>query len=99
MLFNAAHGIAAWGGEESVASVRKISPEGVRIIDWGHRISFSYVSNKMKDDVPSLENIAYDICVIEQQACSSPQCLYLETDDNDELLAFAKSFAGILDVV
>lgn len=98
-LFNVAHGIAAWGGEESVASVRKMTPEGTRIIDWGHKISFSYVSKKMKDDQPTLENIAYDICVIEQQACSSPQCLYLDTDDKDELMAFARSFAGVLDQV
>ena len=47
-LFNTAHGIAAWGGEESVTSVRNMAPEGVRIIDWGHRISFSYVSASMK---------------------------------------------------
>jgi len=98
-LFNAAHGIAAWGGEEAVASVRKMAPEGVRIIDWGHRISFSYVSSKMKNNIPTLENIAYDICVIEQQACSSPQCLYLETSDKEELLAFAKNFAITLDKV
>ncbi len=98
-LFNAAHGIAAWGGEESVASVRKMTPDGVRIIDWGHRISFSYVSAHLKADIPSLENIAFDICVIEQQACSSPQCLYLETDDNDELFEFAKLFSRVLDQV
>jgi len=98
-LFNIAHGIAAWGGEEAVASVEKMAPAGVRIIDWGHRISFSYVSNRMQNDIPSLENIAYDICVIEQQACSSPQCLYLETDDKDELMAFANSFAKVLDKV
>ncbi len=98
-LFNAAHGIAAWGGEESVASVRKMTPEGIRIIDWGHRISFTYVSTKMKEDIPSLENIAYDICVIEQQACSSPQCLYLETDNHKELLDFAQAFAKVLDRV
>ena len=98
-IFNAAHGIAAWGGEESVASVRKMTPEGVRIIDWGHRISFSYVSSKMSKDTRGLENIAYDICVIEQQACSSPQCLYLETDNREELLAFANSFAAVLEEV
>jgi len=98
-LFNAAHGIAAWGGEEAVASVRKMTPEGVRIIDWGHRISFSYVSRKMKNDIQSLENIAYDICVIEQQACSSPQCLYLETGDNEELMDFARIFSEVLDRV
>jgi phenylacetate-coenzyme A ligase PaaK-like adenylate-forming protein len=99
ILFNEAHGIAAWGSEESVAAVRGMTPENTRIIDWGHRISFSYVSRMMKDDVDTLENIAYDICVIEQQACSSPQCLYLETSGKDELLAFAQHFAKVLDKV
>jgi phenylacetate-coenzyme A ligase PaaK-like adenylate-forming protein len=99
LLFDAAHGIAAWGGEEAVASVQKMASAGTRIIDWGHRISFSYVSREMKDDIPTLENIAYDICVIEQQACSSPQCLYLETGSREELLSFARAFAEVLDRV
>ena len=98
-LFNLANGIAAWGGEESVASVKKMTPPAVKIIDWGHKISFSYVAKSHKKDRPSLEKIAYDICIIEQQACSSPQCLYFETEDRQELESFAEYFAEVLNDV
>lgn len=98
-LYQIANGIAAWGGEESVAAVKKMAAPSVRIIDWGHKISFSYVAQSKRNDKSSLEAIAYDICVIEQQACSSPQCLYLDCNDQDELNAFAEYFAQILDGV
>lgn len=98
-LYQVANGIAAWGGEESVAAVKKMAAPSVRIIDWGHKISFAYVAKSKGDNISSLEDIAYDICVIEQQACSSPQCLYLDTDSKDDLNDFAKRFAPILEQV
>lgn len=98
-LYQVANGIAAWGGEESVAAVKKMAAPSVRIIDWGHKISFSYVADSKKEDLEALKAIAYDICVIEQQACSSPQCLYLDTDDKEELDRFATHFSKILDSV
>ena len=98
-LYQVANGIAAWGGEESVAAVKNLAAPSVRIIDWGHKISFSYVAKSKKDDKASLKAIAYDICVIEQQACSSPQCLYLDTDDQKELDQFAIRFSKVLEQV
>lgn len=98
-LYQIANGVAAWGGEESIASVKKMLMPSVRIIDWGHKISFSYVAKSQQENEKKLEAIAYDICVIEQQACSSPQCLYLETDSKDELNRFAEYFSKILDQV
>ncbi len=98
-IIGISNGVAAWGGEESVAAVQKIAPPSVRIIDWGHKISFGYVTNSMAHDIMALEAIAYDICVIEQQACSSPQCLYLETNNRNELVEFSKQFAKILEKV
>lgn len=98
-LYRIANGVAAWGGEESISSVKKMLMPSVRIIDWGHKISFSYVSKSQRENEQKLQAIAYDICVIEQQACSSPQCLYLETEDNEDLNHFAKHFSEILDRV
>lgn len=98
-LYQVANGIAAWGGEESVAAVKKMAAPSVRIIDWGHKISFSYVAKSKGEDLLSLEAIAFDICVIEQQACSSPQCLYLDTEDKEELNNFAERFAKVLEQV
>ncbi|PLX12388.1 MAG: hypothetical protein C0598_06055, partial [Marinilabiliales bacterium] len=98
-LYQISNGVAAWGGEESIASVKKMLQPSVRIIDWGHKISFSYVANSRKTDIKSMEAVAYDICVIEQQACSSPQCLYLETEDMEDLNKFAENFSKVLDKV
>lgn len=66
--------ISAWGSESSLEEIRKeISPQ-IRFIPWGHRISFAYLS--------IFENQAYDLAQAmvkyEQQACSSPQLIYLE---------------------
>jgi phenylacetate-coenzyme A ligase PaaK-like adenylate-forming protein len=98
-LYANADAIAAWGGEESVKSIKEVASSNTKIIDWGHRISFSYVTNAMKHSDADLEQIAHDICIVNQQACSSPQCLYLETEDFAELKDFAKYFAPILDKV
>ncbi len=96
LLYSHANGIAAWGGEESIESIKSDAPKNARIIEWGHKISFSYLANSQKNNKDILQKIAWDICIIEQQACSSPQCLYIETDDKEELVSFANEFATIL---
>ncbi|MBS1226066.1 MAG: acyl-CoA reductase, partial [Proteobacteria bacterium] len=103
-------GVAVWGGEDAVAAVRAMTPPAARLIEWGHRISFAYVARESSADSTVLRALAHDVCHLEQQACSSPQCLYLETADPcsspqclyletadpAELQAFAERFAAIL---
>ena len=36
--------ISAWGSEESVQSIRELAPRGARIVEWGHKISFSFIT-------------------------------------------------------
>ncbi len=98
-LFSQADGISVWGGEETIANVRALAPQGVRIIGWGHKISFAYVARECINDPSVLESIALECCQIEQQACSSPQCVYVETSNRDELIGFAKRFAHTLDAI
>ena len=95
-LFALADGIAAWGGEAAVAAVNELAPAGCRVVDWGHKISFAYCAAECLDDEQVLEALARDVCLIEQQACSSPQCLYAEVDNREALFAFAERFAKVL---
>lgn len=95
-LFALCDGVAVWGGEDAVAAVRAMTPPAARLIEWGHRISFAYVARESSADPAALRALAHDVCFIEQQACSSPQCLYLETDDPAALHAFAGRFAAAL---
>ncbi|MDG4597361.1 MAG: acyl-CoA reductase [Candidatus Contendobacter sp.] len=95
-LFALCDGVAVWGGEDAVAAVRAMTPPAARLIEWGHRISFAYVARESSADPAALRALAHDVCCIEQQACSSPQCLYLETADPAALHAFAERFAAVL---
>lgn len=105
-LVSEAAGIAAWGGEDAIAGVKKIAPKGARLIDWGHRLSFAYVSRGALKGENSdyIQDIARDVCLLEQQACSSPQCVFLDIDDSlsdverDRILSsFAQKLAKEVD--
>lgn len=77
-LLSVADVVSVWGGEESVQSIREIAPKRARVVEWGHKISFSFVSEKMKMDPSVYDKMAHEICLNEQMACSSPQCLFIE---------------------
>ncbi|MEU8779113.1 acyl-CoA reductase [Streptomyces sp. NPDC048606] len=91
-----ADAVAVWGGEEAVQGVAAHVPPGCRLVEWGHRISFAYLTGDAWADPATLEALADDVCLFEQQACSSPQVVYLDTADESELFAFAERFAGVL---
>jgi phenylacetate-coenzyme A ligase PaaK-like adenylate-forming protein len=91
--------ISAWGGEESVQSIREIAPRGVRIVEWGHKISFSYITQAKKNDGEVLKKLAYEICLNEQMACSSPQCVFIEDASFEDLKNISKSLGKALNEV
>lgn len=91
--------ISAWGGEESVQSIRELAPRGARIVEWGHKISFSYITKSKKSDTEVLKNLAYEICLNEQMACSSPQCVFIEDGSFEDLKATAALLSEALNTV
>ncbi|RKT12230.1 phenylacetate-coenzyme A ligase PaaK-like adenylate-forming protein [Streptomyces sp. 1114.5] len=95
-ICGAADAVAVWGGEDAVRSVSELVPAGCRLIEWGHRISFAYLTRDAWSDRATLDALAADVCRYEQQACSSPQVVYLDTEDDGEVFAFAERFAAHL---
>ncbi|MGW7453980.1 acyl-CoA reductase [Streptomyces sp. NPDC054787] len=91
-----ADAVAVWGGEGAVEGVAAHVPAGCRLVEWGHRISFAYLTGDAWSDASVLEALADDVCLHEQQACSSPQVVYLDTEDEGEVFAFAERFAAVL---
>jgi phenylacetate-CoA ligase len=79
-----ANGVAAWGGESALQAIRRQIPAGCRWIDWGHRISFVYMTPDAAN-TQALEAVADEVCRLDQQACSSPQWLLVDSDDADVL--------------
>ncbi|MBB5016843.1 phenylacetate-coenzyme A ligase PaaK-like adenylate-forming protein [Chitinivorax tropicus] len=79
-LFKLADGVSAWGGDAALDNIKQQVPAGCRWIDWGHRISFAYVVPGAASDA-DLAALADDVCQLDQQACSSPQCVLVDSDD------------------
>ena len=84
-LFNICDAVSVWGGDEAISSIRNSVPPGLRIIEWGHKISFAYFTVEAAENSSLLEELAHDICRMEQQACASPQVLYIDTDDFEKI--------------
>jgi phenylacetate-coenzyme A ligase PaaK-like adenylate-forming protein len=96
-LCAAADAVAAWGGEEAIAGIAELVPSGTRLVDWGPKLSFAYLTAEAWSKRPVLDGIAADVIRLDQQACASPQVVYLDTEDQEELFAFAERFAAVLD--
>ncbi|OTA20596.1 acyl protein synthase/acyl-CoA reductase RfbN [Xenorhabdus beddingii] len=94
-LLSQADAVSAWGSDASLASIRAQLPTGCRWIDWGHRISFAWLRPDAIDDT-QLDALADDICRHDQQACSSPQCLLVDSDDPDVLRHIGQRMAVAL---
>ena len=94
-MADSADAVIIWGGDEAVSSVRRMAKPDTKIIEWGHKISFAYVSGEATD--VELSGIAFNICDTNQLFCSSCQGIYLDTDSCDEAAAFAERFLKILD--
>ncbi len=96
-LASVADGIVVWGGDEAVRGMRALAAPGVRLVEWGHKSSFAYVSGDIAEG--DLEALANNICSTEQLYCSSCQGVYLDTDSYEDVRAFAKRFLDILERV
>lgn len=96
-LIDQADLVTVWGGEEAVKSIRAMCPPGVRVVDWGHKISFAYIAEDHINNTESIYALAEDICRRNQQACTSPQCVLVETEDPNILNNFGEALAKSLD--
>ncbi len=94
-MFALCNGIAVWGSDSATQGVRKLAPAGVKIIEWGNRISFAYFTKNGVSEA-ALKGLCEDVCVNDQQACSAPQLVYFEADSNEELIDFAEKLMEAL---
>lgn len=94
-MFTLCNTIAVWGSDAATAGVRRLAPAGIRIVEWGNRISFAYFT-KSGDQREQLKGLAEDVCVNDQQACSAPQLVFYETDSREAMEDFARRLMAVL---
>lgn len=94
-LASLADGIVTWGGDEAIRAMRTMAPDGCKLMEWGHRLSFAYLSGEGREG--ELEDLAGHIIETGGLLCSSCQVIYLDTDDLDRARLFCQDFLPILE--
>ena len=89
-------GIIVWGGDGAVRAVRALAPTGAKLIEWGHKLGFAYVSG-FEDRNAELTALAEHILESKQLLCSSCQTIYLDTACQDDIRTFCREFLPYLD--
>lgn len=89
-----AGGIVVWGGDEAVRAAREMADITTKIIAWGHKLSFAYVTADVSEK--ALYELALHICDTNQVLCSSCQGIFLDTSDKEELVQFGERFFKLL---
>jgi Acyl-CoA reductase (LuxC) len=89
-------GAMIWGGEEAVLNVRGLPfPHWARLATFGPRISVAAMDADSWSNTDGQESwsrrIARDVWQFDQQACSSPQVLFLEKKANHSPREFVQS--------
>jgi len=80
-LFAEADGVTATGTEETLASLRTRLPARVRLVGYGHRVSFGYVSRDVLSRSEARQiaaRAASDVAAWDQHGCLSPHLFYVE---------------------
>lgn len=95
-LAKLADAIVVWGGDEAVNSIRAMASPNTRVIEWGHKLSFAYVTKAgMQEE--KLRGLARHICLTNQLLCSSCQGIYLDVEKREEAERFCRDFLMILE--
>lgn len=95
-LADHADGIVVWGGEGAVSALRSLAPLGAKLIEWGHRLSFAYVTQSGQTE-ENLRGLAEHIMQTKQLLCSSCQTIFLDCDDEHALDQFSARFLPVLE--
>ncbi len=98
-LERVADAIVVWGSDEAVTAIRKLASANTKIIEWGHKISFAYLSGDYYHRDSELASLAEHLLKVRGRLCSGCQVIYLDSDDEREPERFAEYLASIFDKV
>lgn len=95
-LASIADGISVWGGEEAIRAVRTLAPPGAKLMEWGHRLGFVYISG-WENKEEEMKQLAEHILSTRQLLCSSCQTIFLDTKKEESLTGFCREFLLFLE--
>lgn len=86
-LFKLPLTVVFWGGSQALLSIRSQIGETTSLIEFGPRFSLVVIEDRvlptLLTNYNKLRLLAKDICMWNQQACSSPQCVYIVGEEQE----------------
>ncbi|MGE0174897.1 MAG: acyl-CoA reductase [Oligoflexales bacterium] len=82
-------GIVVWGGEESVRAYRDQLPARTKLIVFGPKLSLAWVTKsglKSQSAKALGKQLANELSIWDQNACTAPQICYVEGEENADTL-------------
>ena len=95
-LIEVADAVVLWGGVEAVTAFRHLLPPNIKLIEWGHKLSFAYVTKEGLSKV-ALRGVAQNVALTRQLLCNSCQGIFLDTEDMNDVYEFCETFLPILE--
>ncbi len=95
-LASLADGVVTWGGDGTIEAARSLAGAGCKLIEWGHRLSFAYLSG-YEEKEKDLSALAEHIVRTGQRLCSSCQVIFLDTESREEGESFCREFLPYLE--
>jgi hypothetical protein len=98
----AVDGAMIWGGAEAVSQLRALPfPHWARVVVFGPRLSIAAMDGETwgneADQAAWCQRIARDVWQFDQQACSSPQALFLEEREGCDIDRFVRTLRHAFD--
>ena len=92
--------MTATGSDETLLSIRKRIPFKTRLVEYGHRVSFGFVTHKAfrsRDGASIIKDAAACVTAWDQLGCLSPHVFYVETGGASSAEVFAEALAQELE--
>lgn len=98
-LIRLADGVVVWGGTGAVSALRRLVPPDTRLIEWGHKLSFCYLSPGGLTDrelADGFRGLAGHMGRTGQLLCSSCQGIFVDTEDPEDCARLGRRFLPML---
>ncbi len=98
-LAEMSNAVVVWGGNDAVRAIRCLTDPDTKIIEWGHKLSFAYLSGDFFhwNAEGELTGLAKHIFRTQQLLTTSCQVIYLDTDDPAKQQQFCEKFLPMLE--
>ena len=95
-LFAESDCVTVTGSDEAIVGIRQRLPERTRLLSYGQKVSFGYITQEsldLRDAGELVKRAALDVTAWDQLGCLSPHVIYVERDGQVSGVKFAEMLA------